>query len=55
MATLATERDHRPVFGLRLVHWMMVGIIALALGGGTYTLRGGAMVAYVSIAEARVQ
>ncbi len=55
MATLAPERDHQPVFGLRMLHWMMVGVIALALGGGGYALRGGAMVAYASVAEARAQ
>ena len=54
MATLATER-RRPALGLRPVQWIMLGIIALALGGGAYALRGGAMVAYVSVAEAKTQ
>ncbi len=53
MATLAAEGDHQPVSGLRPLHWIMVGVIALALGGGGYALRGGAMVAYASVAEAK--
>ena len=53
MATLAVERSHRHVFGLRPIHLMMLGIILLALVGGAYALRGGAMVAYASIPEAK--
>lgn len=54
MATLATNRGGA-VLGLRPIHWMMIGIIALALGGGGFALRGGAMVAYASIPEAKSQ
>ncbi len=55
MATPATERRRRQVFGLRPIHWMMLGIIATALTTGAYSLRGGAMVSYASIAEAKAQ
>src|SRR5687768_1565184 len=55
MATLVAERSRRRVLGLRPVHWIMLGIIALALGFGAYSLRGGAMVAYASIPEAQAQ
>lgn len=55
MAVLAVERRGRWVLGLRPVHWIMLGIVALALAGGGYALRGGAMIAYASIPEARVQ
>ncbi len=51
MATLAAER--RRILGLRPIQWIMVGIIVLALAGGAYALRGGAMVAYASIPEAK--
>ena len=53
MATLAAER--RRILGLRPIQWIMVGIIILALGGGGYALRGGAMVAYASIPEAKAE
>ena len=55
MATLVAERRRGPVFGLRPVQWIMIGIVVLALGLGAYSLRGGAMVAYASIAEAKAQ
>ena len=55
MATLASERSRRPRLGLRPVQWMMIGIIALALGVGGYSLRGGAMVSYASVPEAKAQ
>jgi cytochrome c-type biogenesis protein CcmE len=55
MATLAADRPRRKVFGLRPIHWMMLGIIVMALGTGGYSLRGGAMVSYASIAEAKAQ
>ena len=55
MATLASERNRRPMLGLRPVQWIMIGIIALALGVGGYSLRGGAMVSYASVAEAKAQ
>ncbi len=55
MATLATHKSQRAVLGLKPIHWMMLGIIALALGGGGYSLSNGAMVAYASIPEARAQ
>ena len=53
MATLATERGRHQVLGLRPVHWIMFGIIALALVTGAYALRSGGMVAYVTVAEAK--
>ena len=53
MATIATEGGRGQPFGLRPVHWMMLGIIALALGAGGYSLRGGAMVSYATVAEAK--
>lgn len=55
MATTSVERRGRRVAGLRPLHWVMAGIIALALGGGAYALRGGAMVAYASIPEAKAE
>ncbi|MDQ5854294.1 MAG: cytochrome c maturation protein CcmE [Chloroflexota bacterium] len=55
MATLASERGRGPAFGLRPVHWIMIGIIALALGAGGYSLRGGALVSYASVPEAKAQ
>ena len=42
MAAFAPEHPRRPLFGLRPIHWMMLGIIAIALVGGGYSLRGGA-------------
>jgi cytochrome c-type biogenesis protein CcmE len=53
MATLVSEVRRRPRLGLRPVHWMMLGIIVMAIGFGGYSLRGGAMVSYVSVAEAK--
>ena len=53
MATLAAERGRRRAFGLRPIQWIMIGIIALALVAGGYSLRGGAMVSYASGAEAK--
>ena len=55
MATTVVERRSRRRAGLRPVQWVMAGIIALALGGGAYALRGGAMVAYASIPEAKAE
>ncbi len=55
MATLAANPRRGRVLGLRPIHWMMLGIIALALGGGAYALSGGTMVAYASIPEAKAQ
>jgi cytochrome c-type biogenesis protein CcmE len=55
MATLVTDAPRRPRFGLRPVHWMMLGIVAIAIGVGGYSLRGGAMVAYASVAEAKAE
>ena len=53
MATLAAERGRRRALGLRPIQWIMIGIIALALVAGGYSLRGGAMVSYASVAEAK--
>ena len=55
MSPRATERRTGRVFGLRPVHLMMIAIIFLALFGGAYSLRGGAMVAYASIPEAMAE
>lgn len=55
MATIATERGRRQMLGLRPIHWIMLGIIMMALAFGGYALRGGAMVPYVSVAEAKAQ
>lgn len=55
MAILAADRRHRPAFGLRPLHLLMAGIVALAVGGGAYALSGGTMVAYASIPEAKAQ
>jgi cytochrome c-type biogenesis protein CcmE len=55
MATLVAEAPRRRMLGLRPVHWLMLGIIVMALGFGGYSLRGGAMVAYASVPEAKAQ
>lgn len=54
MATSAVDR-RRPLLGLRPVHWMMIGIIAIAVIAGWYALRGGSMVSYASVPEAKAQ
>ena len=55
MATLVRERTAGRVLGLRPVHWMMAAIVVLALGAGGYSLRGGAVVPYATVGEAKVQ
>ena len=55
MAASATERRRGRIVGLRPVQWIMVGMIALALGAGGYALRGGTMASYASVAEAKAQ
>ena len=55
MSTLGREDGRRQGLGLRPVHWLMVGIIVLALVGGAYALRDGAFVAYVTVAEAKAE
>jgi len=53
MASIAANpaRNSR-AFGLKPVQWMMLGIIALALGFGGWSLRG-SLTRYVTINEAR--
>jgi cytochrome c-type biogenesis protein CcmE len=50
MATLAAEHSTRR--GLRPVHWLMAGIVVIALTTAGYSLRGGAVVSYASVPEA---
>ena len=50
MLIVSSAGSHPQVLGVRPVHW-----IAVALGGGAHALGGGAMVAYASVAEAKMQ
>jgi cytochrome c-type biogenesis protein CcmE len=52
MAVVA-ERPRQPLLGLRPIQWIMVGIVVLAVALGAFALRGGAMVSYASIDEAK--
>lgn len=53
MATIVTE--HRPprFLGLRPLHWLMLAIIATALGYGGLALSEGVAVSYASVSEAK--
>ena len=51
MAVLVAERSSRH-FGLRPIHWLMAGIVVIALTTAGYSLRGGAIVSYASVPEA---
>jgi cytochrome c-type biogenesis protein CcmE len=52
MATLAAEQAPRRRFALRPIHWLMAGIVVIALTTAGYSLQGGAVVSYASVPEA---
>ena len=55
MASGVVERRRGRLLGLRPVQWIMLGMIVLALGVGSYALREGTMVSYATVAEAKAQ
>jgi len=53
MASIAVEHTHSGRrWGLKPVQWLMLGIVALAVGVGAYSLRG-SLARSVTLAEAR--
>lgn len=52
MASIAAEHSHTRRWGLKPLHWMMLAIVAIALGFGGYSL-GGSLTREVTITEAQ--
>ncbi len=55
MAPAVVELRRGRTLGLRPVQWIMLGMIGFALGASGYALRGGTMVSYATVAEAKAQ
>jgi hypothetical protein len=52
MATLVAEQAPKRRLAVRPIHWLMLGIVVIALTTAGYSLRGGAVVSYASVPEA---
>ncbi len=55
MAPGVVELRRGRTLGLRPVQWIMLGMIGFALAASGYALRGGTMVSYATVAEAKAQ
>ncbi len=55
MAPGVVELRRGRTLGLRPVQWIMLGMIGFALAASGYVLRGGTMVSYATVAEAKAQ